>query len=90
VASSFHRFAMVAFAIQEHPEWRASDLELRYDAPSYTARTLNRFHERGYQSSELFFVIGADAFSRSRVGETTRTSSNRRIRRGLAAGVPRE
>jgi nicotinate-nucleotide adenylyltransferase len=62
VASSFHRFAMVAFAIQEHPEWRASDLELRYDAPSYTARTLNRFHQRGYQSSELFFVIGADAF----------------------------
>jgi nicotinate-nucleotide adenylyltransferase len=62
VASSFHRFAMVAFAIQEHSDWRASDLELRHDAPSYTSRTLNRFHDRGYQPSELFFVIGADAF----------------------------
>ena len=62
VASSFHRFAMVAFAIQEHPDWRASDLELRYDAPSYTSRTLSLFHDRGYQPSELFFVIGADAF----------------------------
>jgi nicotinate-nucleotide adenylyltransferase len=61
-ASSFHRFAMVAFAIQDHPEWRASDLELRFDAPSYTSRTLNRFHDRGYRPTELFFVIGADAF----------------------------
>jgi nicotinate-nucleotide adenylyltransferase len=62
VASSFHRFAMVAFAIQEHADWRASDLELRYDAPSYTSRTLSLFHDRGYRPAELFFVIGADAF----------------------------
>ena len=62
VASAFHRFAMVAFAVKDHPDWRAADLELRYDAPSYTSRTLNRFHDRGYQPSELFFVIGADAF----------------------------
>jgi len=61
-ASSFHRFAMVAFAIQEHRNWRASDLELRHAAPSYTSRTLNRFHDRGYEPKELFFVIGADAF----------------------------
>lgn len=63
VASAYHRFAMVALAVQEHPDWRAADLELRYDAPSYTSRTLNRFHDRGYQPSELFFVIGADAFT---------------------------
>jgi nicotinate-nucleotide adenylyltransferase len=62
VASSFHRFAMVAFAVRDRPDWRAADLELRYDAPSYSYRTLNRFHDRGYQPLELFFVIGADAF----------------------------
>jgi nicotinate-nucleotide adenylyltransferase len=62
VASSFHRFAMVAFAVQHHADWRAADLELRYDAPSYTSRTLNRFHDRGYRPAELFFLIGADAF----------------------------
>jgi nicotinate-nucleotide adenylyltransferase len=62
VASPYHRFAMVAFAVQERPDWRAADLELRYDAPSFTSRTLSRFHERGYQPIELFFVIGADAF----------------------------
>ena len=32
-------------------------------APSFTSRTLDMFHERGYLSSELFFVIGADAFA---------------------------
>ena len=63
LASSYHRFAMVALAILDRPEWRAADLELRYDAPSFTSRTLELFHERGYRSCELFFVIGADAFS---------------------------
>jgi nicotinate-nucleotide adenylyltransferase len=63
LASSYHRFAMVALTAAGRPGWRASDLELRRDAPSYTSATLTRFHERGYTPSELFFVIGADAFA---------------------------
>jgi nicotinate-nucleotide adenylyltransferase len=62
-ASPFHRFAMVALAVQDRPDWRASDVELRFDAPSYTSRTLGRFHGRGYEATELFFLIGADAFA---------------------------
>lgn len=62
LASAYHRFAMVALAVLDRPEWRAADLELRHDAPSFTSRTLDLFHERGYLSSELFFIIGADAF----------------------------
>ena len=62
-ASSFHRFAMAALAVSHRPSWRASDLELRGEAPSYTSVTLQKFHERGYSPSELFFVIGADAFA---------------------------
>jgi nicotinate-nucleotide adenylyltransferase len=54
---------MVALAILDHHDWRAADLELRHDAPSFTSKTLELFHERGYLSSELFFVIGADAFA---------------------------
>lgn len=62
--SAFHRFAMVARAACGRAKWRASDLELRSgDALSYTALTLRRFHERGYMPSELFFIIGADAFT---------------------------
>jgi nicotinate-nucleotide adenylyltransferase len=62
-ASSFHRFAMVALAAALRPAWRASDLELRADRPSYTSATLEQFHARGYVPDELFFVIGADAFA---------------------------
>jgi nicotinate-nucleotide adenylyltransferase len=62
-ASAYHRFAMVALAVAGRSDWRAADLELRCDAPSYTSTTLDRFHERGYTPSELYFVIGADAFA---------------------------
>jgi nicotinate-nucleotide adenylyltransferase len=62
-ASSFHRFAMVALAAVGRSGWRASDLELRSPAPSFTSSTLRKFHERGYSAGELFFVLGADAFA---------------------------
>lgn len=62
-ASAYHRFAMVALAVAGRPTWRAADMELRSDARSYTSTTIARFHERGYPASDLFFVIGADAFA---------------------------
>jgi nicotinate-nucleotide adenylyltransferase len=61
--SSYHRFAMVALTAAERPAWRASDLELRHETPSYTSRTLHKFHDRGYEPTQLHFVIGADAFA---------------------------
>jgi nicotinate-nucleotide adenylyltransferase len=62
-ASSYHRFAMVSLAVNGRSGWRASDLELRHDVRSYTAATLQKFHERGYTPAELFFIVGADAFA---------------------------
>lgn len=61
-ASGFHRFAMVALAVAGNPDWKASDLELGHAGPSYTAGTLQRLHADGYAPTELYFVIGADAF----------------------------
>jgi nicotinate-nucleotide adenylyltransferase len=63
VASPFQRYAMVVLAIGHRPGWRASDMELRLEGPSYTSDTLERFNQRGYARNELFFVIGADAFA---------------------------
>ena len=63
VASSFHRFAMVALAIAGKNGWRACDLELQADRPSYTSTTLRAFHDLGYHGSELFFLTGADTFT---------------------------
>lgn len=65
-ASRFHRFAMVALAIAGRPGWEASDLELARDTPSYTSATLQDLRERGFRPTELFFIIGADAFAEIR------------------------
>jgi nicotinate-nucleotide adenylyltransferase len=62
-ASPFHRFAMAAIAVSGRTGWQASDLELLQSAPSYTETTLGCLHQDGYRASELFFIIGADAFA---------------------------
>ena len=62
-ASSFHRFAMVSLAVAGRDGWRADDVELLENSESYTSDTLQRFHRRGYAPSELFFIVGADAFT---------------------------
>jgi nicotinate-nucleotide adenylyltransferase len=62
--STFHRFAMVAMAVAGRPGWRASDVEvLSPHAHSFTSDTLRQFRDRGYAATELFFVLGADAFN---------------------------
>ena len=62
VASSYHRFAMVALAIAGRPGWHVSDIELSRAGSSYTIETLQRFHADGLTAKELFFLTGADAF----------------------------
>ena len=62
-ASVHHRFAMVALAVQDEPALRAPDLELQSPGPSYTAATLARLHALGFAPSQLFFILGADAFA---------------------------
>jgi nicotinate-nucleotide adenylyltransferase len=63
LASAFHRFAMVSLAVGRHSGFLASDLELERPGPSYTADTLRRLHETGYEASQLFFILGTDAFA---------------------------
>jgi nicotinate-nucleotide adenylyltransferase len=62
-ASAFHRFALVALAIDGYPMYRVSDMELRRDGPSYTTDTLLALRTDGWQASQLFFILGADAFA---------------------------
>jgi nicotinate-nucleotide adenylyltransferase len=62
LASPFHRFAMVTLVAAEHPAYRASDLELCRAGASYTVDTLRDLHARGWAASQLFFIIGVDAF----------------------------
>jgi nicotinate-nucleotide adenylyltransferase len=61
--SAFHRFALVALAIEGREGYRASDLELAREGPSFTVDTLRALHAEGWRPSQLFFIIGADAFA---------------------------
>ena len=61
-ASSPHRFAMTAITAQSEPWLEVSDIELLSTSPSFTASTLDRLAERGFDLQTLFFVTGADAF----------------------------
>jgi nicotinate-nucleotide adenylyltransferase len=62
-ASAFHRFALVSLAIQEIPGARVSDMELAREGASYTADTLRALHACGRGASQIFFILGADAFA---------------------------
>ena len=61
--SELHRFAMVALAASASDHLIASDLELTSSDPSYTSVTLRRLAGTGAESSQLFFITGADAFA---------------------------
>ena len=62
-ASVYHRFAMTSLAASNRPALLASDLELRREGPSYTALTLEALHGEGFAASQLYFILGADAFA---------------------------
>jgi nicotinate-nucleotide adenylyltransferase len=62
-ASAFHRFALIALAIDGRPNWRLSDAEVTRSGPSYTAHTLRSLHQEGWRRSQIFFILGSDAFA---------------------------
>ncbi len=62
-ASSYHRFAMAALGIAGEPGLRLDDLEMALDGPSFTTTTLARLHDKGFTPSQIFFIVGADAFA---------------------------
>jgi nicotinate-nucleotide adenylyltransferase len=62
-ASDFHRFAMASLAVSELDAMVVSELELQREGPSYTSVTLERLHADGLQPSQLYFILGADAFA---------------------------
>lgn len=61
--SAFHRFALVSLAIDGDERLRASDRELRRNGRSYTIDTLRSLHAEGWRASQLFFILGTDAFA---------------------------
>jgi nicotinate-nucleotide adenylyltransferase len=63
MASAFHRFALVALAISDRPAYRVSEMELIRSGHSYTADSLRAMHAEGWTPSQIFFILGTDAFA---------------------------
>ncbi len=63
VTPPLHRYAMLALATQDDPQLSISTFEL--DAPDrrYTVDTIAHFQRKLDDSTELFFIMGADSWS---------------------------
>lgn len=63
VTSAFHRHAMLVLATHTEPALRVSLAELNAPERPYTVDTLSRLRESMGDEPQLFFVMGADAWS---------------------------
>ena len=63
VTDEHHRLAMTILATRTNKFFRVSDMELRRTGFSYTLDTMDELHKQFDNSTELFFIIGADSLA---------------------------
>ena len=63
VTEPIHRYAMLALATQDDPRLRISTFELESPDRRYTVDTVEHFKRALGDSTELFFIMGADSWS---------------------------
>jgi nicotinate-nucleotide adenylyltransferase len=61
VSAGHHRLAMVRLAIEDHPAFEASDIELRRPGPTYTIDTLEELRALWGDGPEVYLLLGLDA-----------------------------
>lgn len=62
VADAWHRFAMLVLATEEYDGLFVSTLELETRRVNYTIDTVARLHRYWGDTTQLFFIMGADSF----------------------------
>ncbi len=62
LASAQHRYHMVQLAIQDQPAFALTDIEIRRSGKSYSIDTVRALQAEYGPDTELFFIIGLDAF----------------------------
>ena len=63
VTEPIHRYAMLALATQDDPQLSISTFELDAPGRRYTVDTVDHFQRVFGDSTELFFMMGADSWS---------------------------
>lgn len=61
-ASAHHRFAMLALALEPHPELHLSDFEVARGGTTYTIETLRHLRARN-EDAEILLVLGSDSLA---------------------------
>ncbi|MCR4336288.1 MAG: nicotinate-nucleotide adenylyltransferase [Candidatus Omnitrophica bacterium] len=61
LASAQDRYEMVRCAIQSHPDFEVSDLEIKREGKSYTVDTVKQLMAMFPKGSKLFFIVGGDS-----------------------------
>jgi len=61
--SDYQRFALISLALADRPHDCVSDMELVRQGRSYTEDTVRALHAQGWSASQLFFILGSDAFA---------------------------
>lgn len=61
VTAATHRLAMVKLAVEDHPGFSVSAIEIERKGYSYALDTVNEFHRIYGKATALFFITGADA-----------------------------
>ncbi len=56
------RLEMVRLALDDQEQFKACDVEVKRAGPSYTIDTVRYFNRNLSEESELYFVLGVDAF----------------------------
>ena len=62
VAGAMNRFEMTSLATSNTPGFSASNVELKRSGPSYTIDTILHFKSVLPKDTELYFILGLDAF----------------------------
>ena len=62
LAPAKHRYEMIQLAIADTPAFSLSDIEIRRIGKSYTIDTVRTLRQQFGSSTELYFLIGLDAF----------------------------
>ena len=62
LAPAADRYAMACSALMDEPALKVSDIEIRRSGPSYTIDTLRRYMAELPHETDIFFMVGLDAF----------------------------
>ena len=63
VAAAVHRLRLVQLAVEGNPFFRALDVEMRREGPSYSYDTLRDLVETHGESVDFYFIVGGDEIS---------------------------